>query len=140
MRDYAWPGNVRELQSVVKHALLQATGPVLAPAFLPDFLRNKTSAAQAAAVPSAPSAVTSQTRHLLEAGSMNIYAEVNSQVERELITEVLRFTDGNLSLAAKRMGISRTTLRAKLSSLGISIERRLRWTTGRRGPLTTKSL
>jgi two-component system nitrogen regulation response regulator GlnG len=124
LRDYPWPGNIRELQSVVKHALLQATGPVLAPAFLPDFLRNKSARFLAAAAATAPSAVTSQTRLLLEAGSMNIYAEVTNQVERELIAEVLRFTDGNLSLAAKRLGISRTTLRAKLASLSISIERR----------------
>ena len=55
---------------------------------------------------------------------MNVYADVINHAEREMITEVLRFTDGNLSLAAKRLGISRTTLRAKLSMLGISVERR----------------
>jgi DNA-binding NtrC family response regulator len=124
LHDYPWPGNIRELQSVVKHALLQATGPVLAPAFLPDFIRDKSARSQAAATALAPSAVTYQTQMLLEAGSMNIYAEVTNQVERELIAEVLRFTDGNVSLAAKRLGISRTTLRAKLASLGISVERR----------------
>src|SRR5207248_592229 len=32
---YPWPGNIRELQSVLKQALLQASGPVLLPAFLP---------------------------------------------------------------------------------------------------------
>src|SRR5207248_10557426 len=36
LRGYPWPGNIRELQSVLKQALLQATGPVLLPAFLPD--------------------------------------------------------------------------------------------------------
>src|SRR5207253_1379377 len=36
LRDYAWPGNIRELQSVLKQALLQASGSVLLPAFLPD--------------------------------------------------------------------------------------------------------
>src|SRR5438128_5209439 len=36
LRGYAWPGNVRELQSVLKQALLQASGKVLLPAFLPD--------------------------------------------------------------------------------------------------------
>src|SRR6266446_914559 len=37
LRRYAWPGNIRELQSVLKQALLQASGAVLLPAFLPDF-------------------------------------------------------------------------------------------------------
>ena len=42
---YSWPGNVRELQSVLKQALLQATGPVL----LPEFLPARTAQAVAAA-------------------------------------------------------------------------------------------
>ena len=42
LRSYAWPGNVRELQSVLKQALLQASGTVLLPAFLPgDLSRNR---------------------------------------------------------------------------------------------------
>src|SRR6266481_608090 len=36
LRAYPWPGNVRELQSVLKQALLKASGPVLLPAFLPE--------------------------------------------------------------------------------------------------------
>ena len=44
LRDYPWPGNIRELQSVVKHILLEATGPVIVPAFVPAFLRNKRAA------------------------------------------------------------------------------------------------
>src|SRR5437868_11662384 len=38
LRDYPWPGNIRELQSVLKQALLQASGPVLLPTFLPQLL------------------------------------------------------------------------------------------------------
>src|SRR5262249_43424972 len=38
LRGYSWPGNIRELQGVLKQALLQATGTVLIPAFLPEFL------------------------------------------------------------------------------------------------------
>src|SRR6478672_6417497 len=36
LRGYSWPGNIRELQSVLKQALLQASGAVLLPAFLPE--------------------------------------------------------------------------------------------------------
>ena len=36
LRGYPWPGNIRELQSVLKQALLKASGPVLLPAFLPE--------------------------------------------------------------------------------------------------------
>ena len=35
LRRYPWPGNIRELQSVLKQALLRATGPVLTAESLP---------------------------------------------------------------------------------------------------------
>ena len=38
---YSWPGNIRELQSVLKQALLQASGTVLLPAFLPESLERR---------------------------------------------------------------------------------------------------
>src|SRR5262249_32250656 len=41
LRQYLWPGNVRELQSVLKQALLQATGSVLALDFLPALLLER---------------------------------------------------------------------------------------------------
>src|SRR6266404_4042224 len=37
LRNYSWPGNIRELQSLLKQALLQASGSTLLPAFLPEF-------------------------------------------------------------------------------------------------------
>ena len=40
LRAYSWPGNIRELQSVLKQALLQASGTVLLPAFLPAISRR----------------------------------------------------------------------------------------------------
>src|SRR3954452_17869293 len=40
LRRYPWPGNVRELQSVLKQALLQTTGPVVLPEFLPAAVRS----------------------------------------------------------------------------------------------------
>src|SRR6202795_2514328 len=36
LRNFPWPGNIRELQSVLKQALLQASGTVLLPTFLPE--------------------------------------------------------------------------------------------------------
>src|SRR2546426_4728467 len=36
LRNYPWPGNIRELQSILKQALLQASGTVLLPAFVPE--------------------------------------------------------------------------------------------------------
>ncbi len=129
LAGYPWPGNIRELQSVLKHALLEATGPVIVPAFLPPVVKNgKVAPFEAAAPLSAESdpqtsSLAREVRRRLAAGSNDIYVEVISQAEREVITEVLHATGGNLTQAAKRLGISRTTLRAKLASLGIGVRR-----------------
>src|SRR5438045_1087434 len=50
--EYAWPGNVRELQSMLRKALLNLTGPVLVPEFLPEEIRSPSVHAEAAAAPS----------------------------------------------------------------------------------------
>ena len=38
LSSYSWPGNIRELQSILKQALLRASGTVLLSAFLPETL------------------------------------------------------------------------------------------------------
>src|SRR4051812_9802505 len=43
--EYSWPGNVRELQSMLRKALLNMTGSVLVPEFLPDEVRSPSLAA-----------------------------------------------------------------------------------------------
>src|SRR4029077_16269118 len=46
LRNYPWPGNIRELQSILKQALLQASGTVLLPAFVPEPLGGHSELAQ----------------------------------------------------------------------------------------------
>ena len=62
---YSWPGNVRELQSTLMQALIQATGPVLLPEFLPAALRGPTVAALVG--PTAPASSTSELDALIGA-------------------------------------------------------------------------
>jgi two-component system nitrogen regulation response regulator GlnG len=124
LRNYAWPGNVRELQSVIKQALLQSTGPVLLPEFLPSMIRNP-----------GPKAGESDQRGFdygglveyiqaqLRVGSTTLYADYQSLVDRRLFEEVLRHTGGNLSKSAKILGITRATLRTKLNALEMAADR-----------------
>jgi two-component system nitrogen regulation response regulator GlnG len=44
-------------------------------------------------------------------------------MEAEVITRVLKHTDGNQVEAAKVLGITRTTLRSKIRHLGIAIDK-----------------
>jgi two-component system nitrogen regulation response regulator GlnG len=130
---YPWPGNVRELQSVLKQALLQATGGILAPDFLPAHItRDNHDATPAAAGPGAigrgddslyspslPQFIDEQLR----LGTENLYEDTLRRMERLLVTRVLQHTQGNQVQAARILGITRGSLRTKIRELGITIAR-----------------
>jgi two-component system nitrogen regulation response regulator GlnG len=122
LRRYPWSGNVRELQSVLKQALLQATGTVLIPDFLPEAVRHPEKAAERAAAPEGDE-LGQFIQNRLRAGSEDLYAETLALMERQLLTAVLRHTQGNQVQAARILGITRGSLRTKIRSLGITIER-----------------
>jgi Fis family transcriptional regulator, factor for inversion stimulation protein len=65
--------------------------------------------------------VTHALRHLLAEKSTpdNLYHIVIEAVERPLLKTVLHHVGGNQSLAARMLGISRSTLRKKLQHLSI---------------------
>jgi two-component system nitrogen regulation response regulator GlnG len=118
LQRYPWPGNIRELQSVLKQSLLRATGAVLVPAFLPPAIQTGT--------PPKPPPVADLDRYVqerLQAGSQDLYAESLALMERQLLTQALRYTQGNQLQAAKILGITRGSLRTKIRALGITIER-----------------
>jgi two-component system nitrogen regulation response regulator GlnG len=122
LRQYPWPGNVRELQSVLKQALLHATGPVLLPDFLPAALRTP----KDLSTPALDVACSDWEGFLdarLHAGSTELYAEALAVMERQLLTRVLRHTGGNQLQAARILGITRNSLRHKLRALGITVAR-----------------
>ncbi|MBX6315432.1 MAG: sigma-54-dependent Fis family transcriptional regulator, partial [Isosphaeraceae bacterium] len=122
LQRYPWPGNLRELQSVLKQALLRAQGPVLLPDFLPASLRGGEEPTEPAAS-AAPIDWEGFLDDRLRAGSQDLYAEALALMERSLLTRVLRHTGGNQVQAAKLLGITRGSLRTKIRTLGIKIER-----------------
>jgi two-component system nitrogen regulation response regulator GlnG len=119
LRRYSWPGNVRELQSVVKQALLESTGPVVRPEFLPPTVR-RTEGGEAAFD---FGGLTGYVEGQIKAGSTGLYADFQRLTDRHLLGLVLGHTGGNLSRASRLLGITRATLRAKLSALGLAAER-----------------
>lgn len=55
--------------------------------------------------------------------SPTLYDDVIEEVERQLLAVVLSDCGGNLTEAAKRLGITRTTVRSKVNKLGIGIRK-----------------
>jgi DNA-binding NtrC family response regulator len=129
LTEYSWPGNVREMQSVLKKALLNMTGPILMPEFLPEEVlpeSAKPSSTFAGEGDSPRAGVSVQDlAPFLEArlanGSESVYAEAVEFMERYVVTRVLQVTAGNQSQAARILGITRGSLRNKTQALGIKI-------------------
>lgn len=118
---YAWPGNVRELQSAIKYAIVQMTSDVLLPICLPGGIRG--AARENPPASGYPSAlqmdIAEMVNHLARSGHENIYREIHNVIDLPMFEEIMRRVDGNQVLASRLLGISRTTLRNKLESLGL---------------------
>jgi len=123
---YTWPGNIRELQNVLRQAILQMTGPVLVPEFLPEYVRETVerlrSQGTASSVEGDRAPWSGYIEQRLREGAVGLYDEVLATMERDLFTRVLRHTGGNQIQAARILGIARGTLRAKTRALGIRLE------------------
>jgi two-component system nitrogen regulation response regulator GlnG len=117
LKAYDWPGNVRQLQSVLKQALLAAAGTTLLPEFLPEAVHQREAPASTSSLDDLDHFI--QTR--LQAGAGNLYAEFQALTDRHLLSRVINTTGGNLSQAARLLGIARATLRTKLETLGIPV-------------------
>jgi two-component system nitrogen regulation response regulator GlnG len=121
LRGYSWPGNIRELQSVLKQALLQASGAVLLLAFLPALTGEP---GESATVPAGMEFdLAAFIRKGLGPDAGELYSETHRQVDRLLLPLVLEHTKGNQHQAARLLGIARQTLRLKLRELGLHITR-----------------
>jgi len=118
LRSYSWPGNIRELQSVLKQALLRASGTVLLPAFLPEPLGGPGEAAPMSWV-HAP-VVEAFIRERLGTNSGDLYAETHRWLDQILLPLILEHTGGIQRQAASLLGIARQTLRLRLRELGLS--------------------
>jgi len=100
LMDYAFPGNVRELKNIIERALIESGGSEIQPKhlhFLPDTTSTK------------------------DKSSLEIPLNLQ-QAEVFLIKRVLTQAGGNISEAARLLGIARPTLYRKLARAGVELD------------------
>jgi len=98
MNSYSWPGNIRELKNVIERAVLLASGETIRPRDLHLEFEN---------------AIAGDTGPDLTL----------SEVQRLHIQKTLDLEHGNVSRAATRLGITRSSLYNKIKTFGIRTTR-----------------
>ena len=99
---YNYPGNMRELENIVQRAVILSSRDVITKNELPQIVKNPMPESEAPAAQS----------------SLTLPDQVD-RLEKELVMEALRLTDGNQSKAADRLGISERNLRYRLKKWGV---------------------
>lgn len=107
LMEYPWPGNVRELSHVIERAVLWSRGERLAEE--PLALATSSQVGPSTSQPS-----TGLVQGALPPEQIDLVAW-----ERSLIEQALKENGGNQTKAAKRLGLSRDTLRYRMKKFGL---------------------
>ncbi len=102
MLRYEWPGNVRELMNAVERAVVMSRSEYIQGEDLPLEVQNR------------PQEETADASFKIPEGGVSL-----EEMEKETIIKTLASTEGNKSEAARRLGITRKTLRKKIKDYGV---------------------
>src|SRR5437773_11869413 len=104
---YDWPGNVRELRTAIEHGVVMATGPKITLRDLPMAVRH-------AATAKLPAGISATQAFAEKTSPLDLH-----ETEKKLIAQALAATNGNVTAAAKKLGISRRTLHRKINEMNL---------------------
>jgi DNA-binding NtrC family response regulator len=102
---YDWPGNVRELRTAIEHGVVMATGLKITVRDLPMAVRQTAGALL-------PRGISPAKAFGERVNPLDLH-----ETERKLILQALTATNGNVTAASKRLGISRRTLHRKINEM-----------------------
>jgi DNA-binding NtrC family response regulator len=117
LANYHYPGNVRELENIMEHAVIMADDDMIRISNLPDYLQVIKK--PMLALPSGLEEAVAAAAHEAAAEPAQPEFITISEMEKRLITETLLKCAGNQTVAAQKLGISRSTLWRKMKEYDI---------------------
>ncbi len=105
LKTYPWPGNIRELENSIERAVVMASGDTLKLEHFP--VESKYVGALSAESGKPPSMTTGGAEDQQKMISMD-------EMEKNIIAQTLKVTNGNITQAAKTLKVSRDTLYRKI--------------------------
>jgi DNA-binding NtrC family response regulator len=113
MMEYEWPGNVRELEHSIERACALSSGPVLHMSDFPTQVQDHRRHAQQAHEEKLRGDAAATTGSALTGNAQNQVLSI-AELEKQAILNTIRQMKGDKLLAAKLLGIGKTTLYRKL--------------------------
>lgn len=114
MSEYGWPGNVRELENVLERAMITVQSGRIPP----DVIHIDAEAARPSTV---SRTVIIEVKDSDFGGSFDLDRTL-AEFELALVRRALDLSGGNLSQAARLLGIPRTTLHNRLIRSGVRVD------------------
>ena len=113
-----WPGNVRQLTNEIQRIVARAEdGTVITPDHLSPELRRVAAAVPATVTPINAEAAAAASEAIAQGMTL---ADATAELERRMIGEALRKHNGNISRAARELGLTRRGLYLKLGRHDLS--------------------
>ncbi|WP_319561010.1 sigma-54 dependent transcriptional regulator [Marispirochaeta sp.] len=104
LESYNWPGNVRELKNVIERCVVLSSGSIIEEKDLPPDIKKE------------------DLTDFTPAGDVEFIAgngRTLHGMEKKVLLSALDACDGNISAAARRLGVTRNTMRYRLKKYGI---------------------
>ncbi|MCF7668568.1 MAG: sigma-54 dependent transcriptional regulator [Verrucomicrobia bacterium] len=108
--SYTWPGNVRELRTAIEHAVVLCRSKRILPRDLPATVQGKQAGVAGSAVSPGSGVSTRDTKRDMPRRGITTMQDN----EMQIIMDAIEDAGGNISLAARKLGVSRRTLHRKL--------------------------
>lgn len=120
--SYHFPGNVRELRNIVIRLTTKYPGKSVTQAQLEDELDTEMYSGNGMDMPSGGQSVEEMARKHLQSQANFSLDQTLKQWEQGYVEAALKITHGNLSQAAKLLGVNRTTLYSRMQTYQIKAE------------------
>jgi DNA-binding NtrC family response regulator/tetratricopeptide (TPR) repeat protein len=115
-----WPGNVRQLCNEIQRTVARAEdGTIITPEQLSPELKRTSSPTTPSAAAASISTIPSSSSNISSTGGT--LADALAEVERRMISDALRRHGGNISRAARELGLTRRGLYLKLERHDLSV-------------------
>jgi len=112
---HPWPGNIRQLENVIERMVLMSENVELCVDDLPaGFLDDINKSINPSSAPASPADTSDSSGNLKD-----IVKQKTQVLERGLIEKALDETNGNVTRAAEKLGLSRKGLQLKIKELGV---------------------